>query len=550
MSFRLRVLALVILVTLTATAATAWLTLRAATRQVQQTVIAGQQEVILITGELARYGREKGSWAGVESLVTDLARQSGQRVRLANGSGALVADSDVLAGLPERPTAGPASLVDPRPVLELESDVNPGAGQKITAGAIMGYHFGHQFKQCLLSAGVETTTHRGVAGIDAYKAVPPQDPVAARCRDASEAPAEVFNRSIAAVEPCTVHSGLALRECLQKVFLQEIATVAPEPLHVHIGVPNDTPATLQTGPIALAAAVVALIATAGALLLSRHVLRPIRALTNAASRLGQGRLAEPVPVMGRDELAMLSHTFNRMAQSLEQSEERQRRMIADIAHELRTPLVNLRGYLEALTDGTTTPSPELFVSLRDEALLQQRIIDDLQDLALAEAGALTYHRSPVDLSELAETCRAAHLASDVTIITVTDGPVYVDGDPDRLRQVLSNFVRNALRATGSGGQITLTSRRYGPLAKLTVADTGTGIIEKDLPHLFDRFWRADSARSRSTGGSGLGLAIAKQIITDHGGKITVASQLGRGTAFTITLPAIRSSPGYRMGGPA
>ena len=272
----------------------------------------------------------------------------------------------------------------------------------------------------------------------------------------------------------------------------------------------------------------------------------------ASRRLGSGDLANRVPVTGHDEIAGLGHAFNRMADSLADSEERQRRLIADVAHELRTPLANLRGYLEALTDGVLQPNPELFASLHEEAVLQQRIVDDLQDLALAEAGALAYHRTTVDLAELVEVCRTAHGAvadaAGVDLTADTHGPVEVVGDPDRLRQVFGNLLRNAVAATPPGGRVTLSLGRSGDCATIEVTDTGRGVAPEDLPHMFDRFWRADRARTSAdrartgadrarTGGSGLGLAIARQIVTDHGGTIDVTSAVGVGTTVTIRLTA-------------
>jgi len=248
-----------------------------------------------------------------------------------------------------------------------------------------------------------------------------------------------------------------------------------------------------------------------------------------------------VPVTGHDELAELARSFNRMAESLEVSEESQRRMAADVAHELRTPLANLRGYLEALKDGVLTPDPELFALLHEEALLQQRIVDDLQDLAQAEAGALAYHWTWSELAELLETCRTAHQAradaADVRLVVRSDGPAHIRADPDRLRQAIANLVTNALRVTDPGGTVALSSSRVDGSAAIQVRDTGGGIAPADLPHVFNRFWRADTARQRATGGSGLGLAIARQIVADHNGSITVASTPGTGTTFTITLPA-------------
>src|SRR5690606_28373870 len=202
---------------------------------------------------------------------------------------------------------------------------------------------------------------------------------------------------------------------------------------------------------------------------------------------------------------------------------------------------NVRGYLEALRDGVVAPDRELFASLYEEAVLQQRVVDDLQELALAEAGALVYHWSRVDVGELLEVVRAAHQAvadaAEVRLSGTAEAETYAHGDPDRLRQVLGNVVTNAIRATPPGGRVELRAARSGAETVVTISDTGAGIAPEHLPHVFDRFWRADPARGRRTGGSGLGLAIARQIVSDHGGTIEVASEVGEGASFTIRLPA-------------
>jgi two-component system sensor histidine kinase BaeS len=317
--------------------------------------------------------------------------------------------------------------------------------------------------------------------------------------------------------------------------------LTPPAVELIVGVFGYAGPGLAPGPVVAAAAAVIALTAAATAMLSRRVVRPIGTLTAASRRFGQGDLTQRVQVRGRDELAELARSFNRMADSLQAGEERQRRLVADVAHELRTPLANLRGYLEALKDGVVPADPELFANLHREAVLQQRIVDDLQDLALAEAGRLAYHRTAVDLAELLETCATAHRAAveaaGVDLRTRAGRDLLVDADPDRLRQVLGNLVANALRATPSGGSITLGAAAGGDAtATLTVRDTGVGIPPEDLPHIFDRFWRADASRERTSGGSGLGLAIARQIVTDHEGRIEAESRPGAGTTITITLP--------------
>jgi two-component system sensor histidine kinase BaeS len=244
---------------------------------------------------------------------------------------------------------------------------------------------------------------------------------------------------------------------------------------------------------------------------------------------------------GEDELTALSNSFNSMAAALQRSEERQRRLIADVAHELRTPLSNLRGYLEGLADGVIEPSPELFASLHEETLLQRRILEDLQVLALAEAGELDYAPAPFDLSDLAGTTVTAHRAvsgnAGVDLVLLAPEPVEVNADPDRIRQVLGNLLSNAIRYTDAGGRVEIRVGRDARGAFLSVRDTGVGMTAEEVSRVFDRFWRADPARQRATGGSGLGLTIARRIVADHGGAITAESTPGLGTTFTVHLPA-------------
>ncbi len=535
MSFRVRVLGLLMVVATAATAATAWLTLRQANRQVQETVTAGQQEVSRITGELRAYGFAHGTWEGLSPTVAALAKDTGQRIRVATESDVLLADSDALAGRePRALSSQPPILVDPRPALELPAGRVPQTSVKLAATAIADYRAAAVYAACLTRAGAEVTARPDAVGVPRISTDrrPPQ------CGEPDGDADAPTREDLDALQPCA--SEKRFTACLQRVFNERTGSVAPPRLDIRLGVRNESPPTLAAAPTVAVAAGVALAVILGALLLSRAVLRPVRAMTLAAKGLGEGDLARRVPVSGRDEIAQLGGAFNRMADSIQAGEERQRRLTGDIAHELRTPLANLRGYLEALRDGVVEPTPELLASLHEEALLQQRIVDDLQDLALAEAGALTYHPTRVDLRELLETSRTAHRAqaetAGIALVLEAPSPVSVTADPDRLRQVVGNLVGNALRATAAGGTVTLALRPRGELAVVEVRDTGKGISAEDLPHLFDRFWRADASRGRATGGSGLGLSIARQIVTDHRGTIEVRSTVGAGTAFTVVLP--------------
>ncbi|MGI5372952.1 sensor histidine kinase [Streptomyces sp. CA-251387] len=283
--------------------------------------------------------------------------------------------------------------------------------------------------------------------------------------------------------------------------------------------------------LAVTVAVTAVVAT--------RLVRPLRALTEAAQQPPE--LHVRVPVTTRDETGILAAAFNELTERRERLEAQRKAMVSDIAHELRSPLTNIRGWLEVTRDGVVDPAPALLASLHEEALVLQRVIDDLQDLAAADAGALRLHREPVRADELVDQVAAAHrVAADtagVTLRTAADGTPWLDADPVRMRQALGNLVSNALRHTPAGGTVTLAARRDGDDIVLDVTDTGTGIDPEDLPHVFDRFWRAEKSRSRRTGGSGLGLPIVRHLVAAHGGTVDAASEPGTGSVFTLRLPA-------------
>ncbi len=278
-----------------------------------------------------------------------------------------------------------------------------------------------------------------------------------------------------------------------------------------------------------------------ALLLGRRLTRPLEQLTATARRLEGGDLTARVQHGGTDEVATLAHAVNGLAASLERNEHTRRRMVSDIAHELRNPLVTLQGTIEAVQDGVYPATPETVGSLLDETEQLRRIVDDLADLALADAGALRLQLEPVDLVAIARAVTEAQLAAAAVagVSVRVDAPdaVLASADATRTRQVLVNLVGNALRHTPPGGAITIAVRAAGPAAEITVTDTGEGIDEDDLTHIFDRFFRADASRSRATGGSGLGLTIASELVAAQHGTITAASRRGEGSCFTVALPS-------------
>jgi signal transduction histidine kinase len=291
-------------------------------------------------------------------------------------------------------------------------------------------------------------------------------------------------------------------------------------------------------------------ATATALLLgivlARTMTQPIRELTAATQAVAKGALGQQVAVRSRDELGTLATSFNQMSADLAHASTSRRQMTADIAHDLRTPLSVILGYTEALRDGMLPPDQETFDTMHTEAQHLQRLIDDLRTLSLADAGELRLLRQPIAPHALLERSAAAHRAQahergiTLAMNASWDLPA-VDVDSERMAQVLGNLISNALRYTPAGGTITLAADRCGDDVCLRVADTGSGIKPDDLPHVFDRFYRADAAREQ-TGSSGLGLAIAKGIVEVHGGRITVDSTVGQGSTFTIWVPAAAAIP--------
>ena len=279
-------------------------------------------------------------------------------------------------------------------------------------------------------------------------------------------------------------------------------------------------------------------------LLSKRIVGPVEALTAAARRMERGDWGARVAVRSRDEIGDLSHAFNAMAESLARNETTRRQLVSDVAHELRTPLTNLRAQLEAMEDGIVPVDHASLRSLQAETLLLARLVDDLQDVSLAEAGRLRLDREAVRpraaLDAAVAALRAEAEAGDISLGVEAAELPEVMADPARLGQVLRNLVSNAITHTPSGGRVTLATGleevEGARFVRFEVRDTGVGIAPEHLPHIFDRFYRADPSRSRATGGAGLGLAIVKHLVEAQGGAIRVESAVGQGTTVTFTLP--------------
>jgi two-component system OmpR family sensor kinase/two-component system sensor histidine kinase BaeS len=275
-------------------------------------------------------------------------------------------------------------------------------------------------------------------------------------------------------------------------------------------------------------------------LLSRRLTAPLQRLAAAARAVATGDLSQRVRVEGSTEMVEVAQAFNEMTIALGESERQRQNMVADAAHELRSPLTVLQGNLRAILDGVYPSSEAEIARLYDETRLLSRLVDDLRELALVDAGQLRLHVRPMNLVQVIQSTikslTPVAAAQEVSLTAKFPGPLpTVQADPDRVAQVLRNLLVNALRHT-PGGSVTVTAVLKEGVVEVAVADTGEGIAAEDLPHLFDRFWRADPARARS-GGTGLGLSVAQSLVEAQGGCMWAESSLGQGSAFRFTLPA-------------
>jgi two-component system sensor histidine kinase BaeS len=274
-------------------------------------------------------------------------------------------------------------------------------------------------------------------------------------------------------------------------------------------------------------------------LLIVQILSPLRVLSRATDRIAQGDLPDRIRLKSRDELGQLGSSFDHMVDSLRRSETLRQTMTADIAHELRTPVTIIQGTLEAILDGIYDPSNETIAPIYEETLHLGSLIDDLRDLALAEAGELRLARERTDIVELArqvtETAGSSVEESPTVHVESVGEIPELSLDPKRFRQVLANLLSNALIYTPVDGEIRVNVRRLQDSVELSVSDTGPGISDDDLPHLFERFYRGDPARGR-TGGSGLGLAIVRQWVEAHGGTIRAENRPDGGARFVLQIP--------------
>lgn len=309
--------------------------------------------------------------------------------------------------------------------------------------------------------------------------------------------------------------------------------------------PNFRQAMSQS--LLLAALAAILVGTATSILLAREILRPLRELSRSSQRIADGHYDERIAVPAFTELADVAQSFNQMADVLAHIEQQRVALIGNVAHELRTPLAGLEGYLEGMLDGVLPDDPETIAAMQHELRRLRRLVDDLQQLSRVEAGQMSLRIEKFDLVPLVQRVvaqlRPQLIAQSLDLIVELPEPrLLVCADPDRSAQVLINLIGNAMRYTAEDGSIKLRVRRNSHQASVCIEDNGIGIPEAALPFIFERFFRVDPSRSRSSGGSGIGLTIARHLAWAMGGDITAASPgPGLGSTFTLSLPLSDSS---------
>ena len=323
--------------------------------------------------------------------------------------------------------------------------------------------------------------------------------------------------------------------------IRDALGVAPPDVARHL----DTAFNQSTlAALGIAAAAAVLTALAVSWFVSSRVTRIIATLAAASGNLAHGAYDTRVAVASEDEVGALARSFNEMAAKLEQTERRRRELLSDVAHELRTPLATIDGYVEAISDGVMQPDNRIWNAIRAEVARLVRLADDLGKVSRAEERQLDLRTRPIEPKIIVEAAVAAATpafeAKHVELSAmVTDRLPPLRVDPDRIGEVLANLLDNALRHTPSGGQVTVSAAAGPDRIELDVTDNGEGIEPEQLQRIFERFYRVDRARDRASGGSGIGLAIAKAIIEAHNGRISAESPgSGHGTTIHVTLPTV------------
>jgi two-component system sensor histidine kinase BaeS len=601
-SLLVRLLAASVLIALCSIGATAWLAVQTTTRAIQQAQGQALSDDVTIYDTLAGYAATHSSWAGVGPTLQKLTRNTGRQITLTDQERVLIAGAAAAPGsLPRKESAVVDALhidtaLQPSTDSRIDSRVvgpyrltptKRVAQQEIATRTLecltkaIGYPVANIGRKYGTPDRAPSIAFQDLAGyISIQTELVKIDPVALekmrsscgvqRLAEPERTEARALTSLTASVATCLKKrkrrlpsltlpydikyspadkftTDRTVQNCLNDARREQFRAYVAPPVLLFVRSPGGVsqPRFDLSGANAIrivgVATLVLLITVAVTVLVGARLVRPLRALT--AEVQGPDGDHRRRSVTGKDEIGLLATALNNLTERRERADEQRTAMVSDVAHELRTPLTNIRSWLEAMEDGlaTTASDPALNAALLREALQLQVIIDDLQDLAVADASGLRLSVERMSVGELVAQVITAHGGSaDVGGVRLTadaTAGLEVVADPVRLRQALSNLVSNAIRYTPSEGSVSLVARRDGDEVSIMVVDDGAGIAAEDLPHVFDRFWRADRSRSRDTGGSGLGLAIVRQIVEAHGGSVRATSVVGHGSCFILRLPA-------------
>lgn len=518
-SFRARLLAAALVVALVAIGVTAWVTNRTTSEDLAQQFEEGVFIEQTIYDELTIFAITEPDWTDVDELLEDLADEFGLRIALADLDGGVIADTEPGSDLPGAPVA----FIDPaNPLI----DFDPVASAVVSEIDLFNKE-SKDLGDFLTKRGFDVIWFTDDFGFT-FPVWDESDPAANAAVEEWFEEAGFF--AFDDLDSAEILDGLG--------FFDPVGFAEPALLYIDTGAESGL-AAVFSGRLLLAVLIVAAVAALVTVVVSRRLMQPITELTSAAQGLRTGDLSHRVEVDEGGEIGTLAAAFNAMAASLQESDEVRRTMTADIAHELRTPLANIRGYLEAAKDGVVPSDEALVGTVHEEAVLLQHLVEDLETLTQADAGRLSLDVAPTGVGEILTQVVDAHhaRAEGVSLEAIDDAAgAMVQVDSMRMRQAIGNFVDNALRHTPTGGAVTVSARSQNGSVVITVVDTGEGIDPEHLPRVFDRFYRADPSRTRSTGGSGLGMAIARHIVEAHGGTVSAASAPGQGTIITVDLP--------------
>ncbi|SDE23144.1 sensor histidine kinase [Nocardioides lianchengensis] len=551
-SLFVRIFGIAAVVALVAVAAATWATVRATTVAVREEEQESLHTDARTYDALVDFAATHRDWAAAAPLVDRLARQAGHRVSVTDLRGRALVDSEDRTD-PRDPARARATLdpLDVDTVLRdtLELPATAAVAEPAVIPCDEGDGEGCRRYAVAPPGALDSRALGPFADSDDTRAWTRLQALVDRCLGrAGLAPVEAVVEDFSVIVAYRERHGTVAR-CADRARRAALSGyVAPAALLFVADGSESTADVLWDFSraaqlrIAWLAGAVLLVTLLLCAVLAGSVVRPLRRMAAVAQRAGDGDLGARVPARRPDEVGEVAQAFNRMAERRQQLEEARRRLVGDVSHELRTPLANVRGWLEAAQDGLVEPDDRLLASLHEETLHLQRLVDDLHDLALGDAGELRLEPAPVDLAlflaQVAEAFGGAAEAAGIELDVAAEPGSGVRADPVRLRQAVGNLVANALRHTPRGGRVTLA----GSSGRIAVSDTGEGIPADELPHVFERFRRVDPSRSRATGGSGLGLAIVRQITEAHGGAVEVTSTVGRGTTVALTLPGEPGEP--------